>query len=73
MKTTVAVPPRFKPRLRQIQQLRISNRSFQDLWEEYCELLEALKPVEGGMKTLTRLKSELEKEIEEALDDKYRD
>ncbi len=73
MKSTAAVPPRFKPHQRQIQELRISNRNFHDLWEEYCELLETLKPVEGGMKTLTRLKSELEKEIEEALDDKYRD
>lgn len=71
MRQPIDVPPRFKPRQHQILKLRMADHSFQDLWEEYCELLESLKPVEGGMYTLNRLKSELENDIEDALHDKY--
>ena len=70
MSRDAEVPPKYKKRLCQIQELRIADRRFRELWEEYCELLESLKPVEGGMKTLNRLKEELESDIEAALSDK---
>ena len=70
MTRDVAIPPKYKPRSRQIQELRLADRRFQDLWAEYCELLESLKPMEGGVDTLNRLKKELEGDIEEALQNK---
>jgi hypothetical protein len=57
------IPDRFKPYLHNLQKLRLSDPHFQSLWDDYCEVLQALEPSEE----LYRLRSELEREIEEAL------
>ena len=57
------IPERFRVRRRQLQELRIADRQFHDLWEDYSEILQKLKPSEE----LNRLREELEKEIDEAL------
>ena len=57
------IPERFRQRRRQLQKLRIADRQFHDLWEDYSEILQKLKPWEE----LNRLREELEKEIDEAL------
>lgn len=57
------IPERFRRRHRQLQELRIADRQFHDLWEDYSEILQKLKPSEE----LYRLREELEKEIDEAL------
>ena len=44
----------------------MSDRNFHGLWDDYCEVLKALEPFEE----LYRLRSDLEREIEEALDTK---
>ncbi|MEH6637198.1 MAG: hypothetical protein V7700_16885 [Halioglobus sp.] len=41
----------------------MSDRNFHGLWDDYCEVLNALEPFEE----LCRLRSDLEREIEEAL------
>ena len=60
---SMRIPERFRGRRRQLQELRIADREFHDLWEDYSEILQELKPSEE----LNRLREELEKEIDEAL------
>lgn len=57
------VPDRFKPYLHKLQELRLSDPHFHSLWDDYCEVLQALEPSEE----LNRLRSDLEREIEEVL------
>ena len=57
------MPDRFKPYLHKLQELRLSDRHFQSLWDDYCEVLQVLEPTEE----LYRLRSDLEREIEEVL------
>ena len=57
------IPDRFRPYQHKLQELRLSNRHFHGLWDDYCEVLKAMEPFED----LYRLRSELEQEIEEAL------
>ena len=57
------IPERFRQRHRQLQELRIADRQFHDLWDDYSEILQKMKPWEE----LNRLREELEKEIDEAL------
>jgi uncharacterized protein YdcH (DUF465 family) len=57
------MPDRFKPYLHKLQKLRLSDPHFQSLWDDYCEVLQVLEPTEE----LYRLRSDLEREIEEVL------
>jgi hypothetical protein len=57
------IPDRFKPYLHKLQELRLSDRHFHCLWDDYCEVLSALESSEE----LYRLRRDLEQEIEEAL------
>ena len=57
------IPDRFKPYQSKLQELRLSDRNFHGLWNDYCEVLKALETFEE----LYRLRSDLEREIEEAL------
>ncbi|MEH6637532.1 MAG: hypothetical protein V7700_18585 [Halioglobus sp.] len=57
------IPERFRERRRQLQELRIADREFHDLWEDYTEILHKLMQSEE----LNRIREELEKEIDEAL------
>jgi hypothetical protein len=57
------IPGRLKPHLHTLQERYLSDRQFQGLWDDYCEVLRALEPFEE----LHRLRSDLEREIEEAL------
>jgi len=60
------IPDRLKPYLHKLQERCLSDRNFHGLWDDYCEVLKALEPFEE----LYRLRSDLEREIEEALDTK---
>ena len=60
------IPERFKPYQHKLQELRLSDRHFHGLWDDYCEVLKVLEPFEE----LYRLRSDLEREIEEALSTK---
>ena len=57
------MPDRLKPYLHQLQKRCLSDRDFHSLWDDYCEVLKVLEPFEE----LYRLRSDLEREIEEAL------
>ena len=57
------IPERFRERRRQLQELRIADREFHDLWEDYSEILQKLMQSEE----LNRIREELEKEIDKAL------
>ena len=57
------IPDRFKPYLHKLQELRLSDRHFHSLWDDYCEVLEVLESSEE----LYRLRRDLEQEIEEVL------
>jgi len=57
------IPERLQPYLHKLQERRLSDRDFHGLWEDYCEVLKVLEPFEE----LYRLRSDLEREIEEAL------
>jgi hypothetical protein len=57
------VPDRFKPYLQKLQELRLSDPRFHSLWDDYCEVLQALEPSDE----LYRLRNDLEREIEEVL------
>jgi hypothetical protein len=57
------IPDRFKPYLHKLQELRLSDPHFHGLWDDYCEVLQALEPSED----LYRLRSELERDFEVAL------
>lgn len=56
-------PERFKGCRRELQQLRLADPQFGQLWQDYCDILNELKTTE----TFQRLREELEKEIDEAL------
>ena len=56
-------PDGFKECQREVQQLRLADPLFGQLWRDYCEILREL----GATSQLLRLGEELEKEIEESL------
>jgi hypothetical protein len=57
------IPDRFKPYQHKLQELRLSDRHFHGLWDDYCEVLKALETFEE----LCRLRCDLEREIDESL------
>jgi hypothetical protein len=60
---TQVLPERFLPYRKRLLELCISNRAFQELWEDYCELTNSLRAAED----MHRLQNDLETEILEAL------
>ena len=62
------IPEKFLAHRRTVQSLRVSDRRFNELWADYCEVLETLKPIEGQSEALRRLCGELEADIQAALD-----
>jgi hypothetical protein len=60
---TKALPEKFMPYRKRLLELCISNRAFQELWEDYCELTNSLRAAED----MHRLQNDLEAEILEAL------
>lgn len=56
-------PDRFKACRGELQQLRLADQQFSQLWQDYCDVLKEL----GATNELLRLRKELEKEIDEAL------
>ena len=61
-------PERFKGCRRELQQLRLGDQDFSQLWQDYCDVLKEL----GAANELLRLREELEKEIDEALGKRLR-
>ena len=57
------IPERFKPYQHKLQELRLSDRNFHGLWDDYCEVLKALETFEE----MYRLRCDLEREIDESL------
>ena len=57
------IPEKFKTYQHELSELRLSDSDFQDLWNDYCEVLLNLQPIEE----LHRLRLDLECEILEAL------
>ena len=57
------IPNRFRPYQHKLQELRLSDRNFHGLWDDYCEVLKVLEPFEE----LYRLRCDLEREIDESL------
>jgi hypothetical protein len=64
---TGQIPEKFELHRRRVQELRVSDRQFHDLWADYCEVLNTLGPIESHTVELQRLREELEQEIREAL------
>jgi hypothetical protein len=64
---TGQIPEKFKFHRRRVQELRVSDRQFHDLWADYCEVLNIVGPAESRTAELRRLQDELEQEIHEAL------
>lgn len=56
-------PDRFKECRGELQQLRLADPLFGQLWQDYCDVLKEL----GATNELLRLREELEKEISETL------
>lgn len=56
-------PDRFKGYRRELQQLRLADQLFSQLWQDYCDVLKELR----ATNELLRLRKELEKEIDEIL------
>ncbi len=50
-------------KMQKLRELRLSNHRFRELWEDYCEVLQALEPFDE----LHRLRTDLEQEIEKEL------
>jgi len=66
------MPDRYKPQnyernVERIRALCASDRAFEELWADYCEIVELLEASTTTSGDLRRLRIELEAEIDQAL------
>jgi hypothetical protein len=70
MGTTVAdrdVVDLFAAYRPQILEMRLSDPSFAELWADYCEIFDALEPINGETTELEERRRSLEEEFTQAL------